>query len=104
MHVNVLEHIVSLSYRTNRWIFTKREGRSAHGPLQVSLFSVRPVQGRIQGGAIICHGGHPLQRTSSSDRKATTANRMHSNDLQACGMKCCFFFWFHSEVKHLTRF
>ena len=23
---------------------------------------------------------------------------MHSNDLEACGKKCCLF-WFHSEVK-----
>ena len=28
---------------------------------------------------------------------------MHSNDLEACGKKCCYF-WFHSEVKFLTRF
>ena len=28
---------------------------------------------------------------------------MHSNDLAACGMKCCYF-WFHSEVKFLTLF
>ena len=44
-----------------------------------------------------------LQETSSSDRKATTTNQMHSNDLEACGMKYCYF-WFHSEVKFLTRF
>ena len=28
---------------------------------------------------------------------------MHSNDLEACGKKCCYF-WFQSEVKFLTRF
>ena len=28
---------------------------------------------------------------------------MHSNDLEAFGMKCCSF-WFHSQVKFLTRF
>ena len=27
---------------------------------------------------------------------------MHSNDLEACGMKLCCF-WFHSDVKFLTR-
>ena len=27
---------------------------------------------------------------------------MHSNDLEACGMKLCSF-WFHSDVKFLTR-
>ena len=28
---------------------------------------------------------------------------MDSNDLEACAKKCCYF-WFHSEVKFLTRF
>ena len=28
---------------------------------------------------------------------------MHSNDLEAYGKKCCYF-WFHSEVKFLTLF
>ena len=28
---------------------------------------------------------------------------MDSNDLEAYGKKCCYF-WFHSEVKFLTRF
>ena len=35
--------------------------------------------------------------------KATATNQMHSNDLEACGMKCCCF-WFHSKVKFSTRF
>ena len=30
-------------------------------------------------------------------------NRMHSSNLEACGKKC-YYFWFHSEVKFLTRF
>ena len=51
-------------------------------------FSARYAQGRIQGG--------PL------DRKATTKNRVHSSDLEACEKKCCYF-WFHS-IKFLTRF
>ena len=56
-----------------------------------------------RGGAKICHWGLLLQRTSSSDRKATAKNQMHSSDLEACGKKCCYF-WFHSKVKFLTRF
>ena len=47
--------------------------------------------------------GSLLQETSSLDRKATATNQMHSNDLEACGIKCCNF-WLHSEVKSLTRF
>ena len=73
------------------------------GPLQVFFFLARSVHGRIQVGAKIGHGGPFLQRTSSSDWKATSTNRIHSNDLQACGMKHGYF-WFHSEVKYLTRF
>ena len=71
-------------------------------PYKCCCFSARSVQGRIQGGAKIGHGG-PLQETSSYDRKATATNRMHSIDLETCGKKCCYF-WFHSEVKFLTRF
>ena len=72
-------------------------------PYKCCCFSARSIQGRIQGGAKIGHGGPLLQETSSSDRKATATNRMHSSDLETCGKKCCYF-WFHSEVKFLTRF
>ena len=72
-------------------------------PYKCCCFSARSTQGRIKGWAKIGHGGLLFSETSSSDRKATTTNRMHSNDLEACGKKCCYF-WFHSEVKFLTRF
>ena len=63
----------------------------------------KSAQGWIQGGAKIGPGGSPLQRTSFSDRKATATNRLHSSDLEAFGKKYCYF-WFHLEVKFLTRF
>ena len=72
-------------------------------PYKCCCFSARSAQGRIQGGAKIGHGGPLLQQTSSSDRKVIATNRMHSSDLKTCGKKCCYF-WFHSEVKFLTRF
>ena len=72
-------------------------------PYKCCCFSARSVQGQIQGGAKIGHGGPLLQETSSSERKATATNRMHSSDLETCRKKCCYF-WFHSEVKFLTRF
>ena len=79
-------------------------GWSTQGPLQVLLFfgQIRPWAdpGRGQNRS---WGGPLLQRTSSSERKATASNRMHSSDLEAFGKKCCYF-WFHSEVKFLTRF
>ena len=36
---------------------------------------------------------------SPSDLKATSTNRMHSNDLEACGKTCCYFlFPFRSQI------
>ena len=104
MHVYIWEHIVSLSYITAWWIFMKL-GRDEvlMVPYKSFCFSARPVQGRIQGRAKIGQGGPLLQQTSSSDLKATATNRIHSNDLEACGMKCCYFL-FHSEVKLLMHF
>ena len=58
-------------------------------------FWAKSAQGRIQGGAKIGYGGPLLQRTSSSDRKATPTNQMHSNYLETFGKKSCYF-WFHS--------
>ena len=74
-------------------------------PYKCCCFSARSVQGRIQGGAKVGHGGGGplLQGTSASDWKAIATNRVHSNDIEACGMLYCYF-WFHSKVKFLTRF
>ena len=63
--------------------------------LQMHLgVSARSTQGRIQGRVNLGHrgGGPLLQETSSLGRKATATNRMYNNDLEACGMKCCYFF------------
>ena len=48
-------------------------------------------------------GGSPSPKNSSSDRKATATKQMYSNYQEAFGKKCCYF-WFHTEVKFLTRF
>ena len=69
----------------------------------VVVFRPDPSRGGSRAGQKIGHGGPLLQETSSSDRKATATNRMHSSDLETCRKKCCYF-WFHSEVKFLTRF
>ena len=71
-------------------------------PYKCCCFSARSVRadpGRVKIG----HEGPLLQETSSLDRKATATNRMHSGDLETRGKKCCYF-WFHYEVKFLTRF
>ena len=73
-------------------------------PYKCCCFSARSVQGRIQCWAKVGYGGGPLlQGTSASDWEAIATNRMHSNDLEACGMLYSYF-WFHSKVKFLTRF
>ena len=94
MHVYVWEHIVSLSYRTDRWIFTKL-GRDEvlMVPYNCCCFLARSIQWRIQGGANIGH-------RAPSSKKFFFRPGCY---LQACGMKCCYF-WYHSEVKFLTCF
>ena len=57
MHVYVLEHIVSLYYRTALWMFTKLDRHEVlMVPYKCCCFSARSVQGRIQGGAKIGQG------------------------------------------------
>ena len=95
-------HIFNFFSRTTWWILMKL-GRNEvlMVPYKCCCFSARSAQGRIQGGAKIGNRG-PLLQETSSDRKATATYRMHSNDLEACGKKCCYF-CFNSEVK-LTSF
>ena len=60
MHVYVLEHIVSLSYRTAWWMFTKLGRYEVLMALHLWLdFSANPAQGWIQGGAKIGQWGVP---------------------------------------------
>ena len=92
-------HIFDFFSRTAWWILMKLGMYEVlMVPYKCCCFSARSALGWNQSGAKISHGGPHLQETSSSDRKATGTNRMHSNDLEACGKKCCYF-WFHSEVK-----
>ena len=60
-------------------------------------FSVRSAQGQIKGGAKLFHGD-PLQRTSSSDRKASATNQVHSNGLEACGKSVAIFGPFRNQI------
>ena len=97
--------IVSLYYRTARWMFTK--GMKNLWPCTCVLcVSSRSDQGWIQGGSENGSQGIPFLKIKSSlERKFTTTltNRMHMNDLEACGKKCCYF-GFHSEVCFLVTY
>ena len=55
------------------------------------VFRPDPPRGGSRAGPKYVTGGPLLQQTSSSDRKATATNQMHSSDLEACGKKCCYF-------------
>ena len=57
-----------------------------------------PGQGKIGHGSGWGVGGGGGGFPSSKNSTAT--NQIHSNDLEACVMKCCCF-WFHSVVKFL---
>ena len=77
-------------------------GWRSQGPLHVlrNLCQIRPGvdsmrgQNRLRGAFL---------KIISSEPTAIAKKRMHSNDLEACGRKCCYF-WFHSEVIFLTCF
>ena len=63
MHVYVLEHIVSLCYRTAWWMFTKIGTDEVLMAMYLWLdFSANPAQGWIQGGAKIGQWGVPSQK------------------------------------------
>ena len=101
-------HIFNFFSRTAWWILMKL-GRDEvlMVPYKCCCFSARSAQGRIKGGAKIGHRGPLLQETSSSDRKATATNRMHSNDIEACGKKLLLFlvpFWSQIFGVFLTSF
>ena len=90
MLVYVSEHKVSPYYRTAWRLFMKLCRDEVHmAPHMHYGVLVRSTQRRIQGRAKIGDGGL-LQESASSDWKATAANQMYSNDLEACGMKCCY--------------
>ena len=50
----------------------------------------RSTQGQIKDGAKKFMRAPSLKK--NSDRKTTATNRKHSNDLEACRKKCCYFF------------
>ena len=75
---------------------------SALGPVQVLLFFGQIHPGADPGWGKNRSGGPLLQRTSSSEWKASATKRMHINYL-TFQKKCCFF-WFHAEIKFLTHF
>ena len=60
-------------------------------PYKCCYLSARSGQGRIQDGAKVGRERSPSSKISSSNRKATATNQMHSNDLKAHRKKCCYF-------------
>ena len=96
MHVYVWEHIASFTTEQLHECLRNLVRMKCSWPgtyikmfwpfLPRSRSRARKNRSRGVGG-----GGPLLQKASSSDRKATATNRIHSNDLEACVMKCCCF-------------
>ena len=93
------EHIVNLNYRITWWIFTKLGKDKVLVTPQICIdFWAKSARGGSRAGPIYVNEGPLLQRTSSTDRKASATNQIHGNYLEEFGKKC-FYFWFHLELK-----
>ena len=101
MHVYVLEHIISLSYRTTWWMFTKLDRDEVLIITHLFIgFLANSTQGRIQGG-----GGGNLPKIgqwgvpSPKDfffRSECNSNKPNASpypELKYCD--CCCSDWFH---------
>ena len=65
----------------------------------VVVFLPDSPRGGSRAGQKYIVEGPLLHRTS--ERKVIATHEIDSNDPEACGKKCCYF-WFYSEVKFLT--
>ena len=79
-------HILDFFSRTAKWILKKLWGLMKYSWSLTSV-AVFPLDRADPGGAKIGQGS-----PSSSDLKASAINRMHSDDQEACGKKCWYFF------------
>ena len=70
---------------------------SAHGLAHALRCFGHICSGADPGRGKIGHGVHFFKKTFSSNLKATETNRIYSNDVEACVMKCSCF-WFHLLV------
>ena len=103
MHVFVLEHLVSLQYRTAWLMFTKLGMDELFmAPHTFLCILTRSALVWSREGQKLMKEEPFFKKTSSSGRKATVTNRMRSIDLRRCGEKCCYF-WLHSKVECFTH-
>ena len=107
MSMYTLEHIISLSYRTTWWMFTKLDRDEVLIVTHLCIgFSANSTQGAVPGqGNLpkIGQWGFPSPKDFFFRLEGySKKNRIHGTDLKAYGKKR-YFFWFHSKVKFLTR-
>ena len=104
MHVYVWEYIVSLNYRTAWWMFTTFcKDEVLMVPHLCLGYSANSAQGWIQGGAKIGQWGVPSPKDFSF-RLESYSNKPNAWQWSKGIWKEALLFWFHSEVKYLTRF
>ena len=101
MHVYVWEDIASLTTEPLNGCLRNLVGMKCSWPgTCVKMFWPYLPRGGSRARQNRSWGVPFFKKTSSSDRKATATNRIHSNDLERCVMNCCCF-WFHSVVNYL---
>ena len=92
MHVYVLEHIVSLSYRTAWWMFTKLDRDEILVVPHLCIgFLVNSSQGRIQGGEKISQWGVPSPKDFF--RLESYSNKMNTWQWSKSICKEALLFW-----------
>ena len=103
MHVYVWEHIISLYYRTASWMFTKLGRDKVLMVPYKCCYSARSVQGWIQGGAKIGHGGSPSS-TNFCFRLEGYSNKPNSKQWSRSMLDVVLlqlYFRFHSKVNNI---
>ena len=107
MHVYVLEHIISLSYRTTSWMFTKLDRDEVLIITHLFIgFSANSTQGRIQGGGNlpkIGQCGIPSPKDFfRSECNSNKPNAAPYPELKSCD--CCCSDWFDKYGSHAFWF
>ena len=109
VHVYLLEHIISLSYRTTWWMFTKLDRDEVLIITHLFIdFLANSTQGRFQGGGGQFSKNSSMRYPSPKDfffRSECNSNKPNASpypELKYCD--CCCSDWFHKYGSHAFWF